>query len=68
MISIKLRNINFGEKTIQLEKGYADELIKKLELNDDSVILIGKDGKIFTKDEKINDNEEINVIEVFSGG
>jgi sulfur carrier protein ThiS len=67
-MEIKVKNVNFGDKMVHLNLGKAEELIEKLELNDDSVILIGKDGKIYTKDEILDKNEEISVIEVFSGG
>ena len=67
-MEIKVKNVNFGDKMVHLNLGKAEELIEKLELNDDSVILIGKDGKIYTKDETLDKNEEISVVEVFSGG
>ncbi|EEZ93269.1 MAG: hypothetical protein BJBARM4_0204 [Candidatus Parvarchaeum acidiphilum ARMAN-4] len=67
-MEIKLNNINFGEKTVKIKNGSVKELLKKISLNDDSVILVGKQGKIYTKDEKIKNGEEIKVIEVFSGG
>ncbi|MEM0142702.1 MAG: MoaD/ThiS family protein [Candidatus Parvarchaeum sp.] len=67
-MEIKLNNINFGEKRIKVENGSVTELLQKLSLNDDSVILIGKDGKIYTKDQQIREGDEINVVEVFSGG
>jgi sulfur carrier protein ThiS len=67
-VEIKLNNINFGEKTVKIKNGSVKELLKKISLNDDSVILVGKQGKIYTKDEKIKNGEEIKVIEVFSGG
>ncbi len=66
-MELNVNNINFGKRKVNISSGNADELIKKLELNDDSVILVGKSGRIYTKDEKINENE-ITVIEVFSGG
>jgi sulfur carrier protein ThiS len=67
-MEIKLNNINFGEKTVKVDSNSITELLEKLSLNDDSVILVGKDGKIYTKDQKIREGDEINVIEVFSGG
>lgn len=67
-MEIKLNNINFGEKTVKVDSNSITELLEKLSLNDDSVILVGKDGKIYTKDQKIRKGDEINVIEVFSGG
>ncbi len=66
-MEVKVKNINFGEKTVELQSGRAEELINKLNLNDDSVIIIGSDGKIYTKDEILNDNK-ITIVEVFSGG
>ncbi|MCL4376546.1 MAG: MoaD/ThiS family protein [Candidatus Parvarchaeota archaeon] len=67
-MEIKLNNINFGEKTVKIESNSVTELLEKLSLNDDSVILVGKDGKIYTKDQSIREGDEINVVEVFSGG
>jgi sulfur carrier protein ThiS len=67
-MEIKLNNINFGEKTIRVESDSIKELLEKLALNDDSVILVGKEGKIYTRDQKIKEGDEIKVIEVFSGG
>ncbi|MCL4391397.1 MAG: MoaD/ThiS family protein [Candidatus Parvarchaeota archaeon] len=67
-MEVKLKNVNFGEKAVSLSSGSVKELIEKLDLNDDSVILIGKNGRIYTKDEKVDEKDEINVIEVFSGG
>ena len=67
-MEIKLNNINFGEKTVKLDNNSIAELLEKLSLNDDSVILVGKDGKIYTKDQKVREGDEINVVEVFSGG
>ncbi|MCL4372490.1 MoaD/ThiS family protein [Candidatus Parvarchaeota archaeon] len=67
-MEIKLNNINFGEKTVKIESNSITELLEKLSLNDDSVILVGKDGKIYTKDQVVREGDEINVVEVFSGG
>ena len=67
-MEIKLNNINFGEKTVKIESNSITELLEKLSLNDDSVILVGKDGKIYTKDQIVREGDEINVVEVFSGG
>ncbi|MCL4362297.1 MAG: MoaD/ThiS family protein [Candidatus Parvarchaeota archaeon] len=67
-MEIKLNNINFGEKLVKIDNDSVTELLEKLSLNDDSVILIGKDGKIYTKDQRIKEGDEINVVEVFSGG
>ncbi len=68
MVSIKVKNINFGEKTVELDGGSADELIRKLATNDDSVILINDKGEIYTKDRKLEEGEELTLLEVFSGG
>ncbi len=67
-MEIKVNNINFGEKTVKIKGNSVKELLEKISLNDDSVILVGKDGKIYTKDQSIRDGDEIKVIEVFSGG
>ncbi|EFD92581.1 MAG: hypothetical protein CSMARM5_0018 [Candidatus Parvarchaeum acidophilus ARMAN-5_'5-way FS'] len=66
-MEVTVNNINFGKKTVKLQSDITEELIEKLQLNDDSVIIIGKSGKIYTKDENIKE-EEITVVEVFSGG
>lgn len=68
MVKIKVKNVNFGERTIDVRNGSVKELIKKLDMDDDAVILVGEDGKIYTEDGRIRKNAEINVIEVFSGG
>ena len=68
MIKVLVKNINFGEKTVLLEKGSINELVEKLNTNDDSVVFINKNGEIFTEDRKLRDGDEINVVEVFSGG
>ena len=56
------------KKTVKIKGNSVKELLEKISLNDDSVILVGKDGKIYTKDQSIRDGDEIKVIEVFSGG
>jgi sulfur carrier protein ThiS len=68
MVKVTVRNINFGEKEIELKKGTAEELIKKLETNDDAIIIVDEDGEILTKDRTIKDGSRVNVVEVFSGG
>ncbi|MGC8533475.1 MAG: MoaD/ThiS family protein [Candidatus Parvarchaeum sp.] len=67
-MEIKLNNINFGEKLVEIDNGSVVELLKKLSLNDDSVILVGKGGRVYTKDQTIKEGDEITVVEVFSGG
>jgi sulfur carrier protein ThiS len=67
-VKVKLKNINFGEKEIELDTRSVRELLNKISTNDESVILAGENGKIYTKDMEIEDGSVINVIEVFSGG
>ncbi len=68
MVSVRVKNINFGEKLLELENGTVEELINVLGSNDDSILLVDKTGEIYTRDRKIKEGAEINVIEVFSGG
>ncbi len=68
MVKVLVKNINFGEKSVSLDRGNVEELIRKLNTNDDSVILINKKGEIYTKDKKLSEGEELSLVEVFSGG
>lgn len=68
MMKIKVKNVNFGEKEIELKTGKAGELIEKLNTNDDAVLIVSDDGEIYTKDKKLMDGSTVNMIEVFSGG
>jgi sulfur carrier protein ThiS len=68
MVKITVKNINFGEKEIELESSKVSELINKLGTNDDASIFVGDDGEIYTKDIKLRDGSIVNMIEVFSGG
>lgn len=68
MVKITVKNVNLGEKEVELKKGTVNELIEKLGMNDDAVIIIGEDGEIYTKDRKLKDGLTVNAVEVFSGG
>ena len=68
MVRVRVKNINFGEKLLELKNGTVEELINVLGSNDDSVLLVDKTGEIYTRDRKIKEGAEINIIEVFSGG
>ena len=68
MVIVRVKNINFGEKRLELKNGTVEELINTLGSNDDSLLLVDKTGEIYTKDKKIKEGAEINVVEVFSGG
>ncbi|MCW1292399.1 MAG: MoaD/ThiS family protein [Candidatus Rehaiarchaeum fermentans] len=66
-MKVKIRDIQIGEKTLELEKGEVEEIISKLDLTNNGVILV-RNGDILTKDDKINDGDVIELIEVYSGG
>ncbi|MCW1291728.1 MAG: MoaD/ThiS family protein [Candidatus Parvarchaeota archaeon] len=66
-MKVKIRDIQIGEKTVELEKGEVEEIISKLDLTNNGVILV-RNGDILTKDDKINDGDVIELIEVYSGG
>jgi sulfur carrier protein ThiS len=68
MIKVNVSRITSEDKTIELKEGTAGELIKKLDTNDDAVIVVGENGEIYTKDKKLKDGSKVNLIEVFSGG
>jgi len=48
-------------------KGKAIELLNKLNLNSEEVILI-KNNEIVTEDEMLNDEDDIKILSVISGG
>ena len=68
MVKVFVKGLGLEEKTISRKSGNVSELLSVLGTNDDSVILVGEGGKIYTKDTKISDNSRIKIIEVFSGG
>ncbi len=68
MTRIIVKNINFGEKVVELDDNTVDELIKRLGTNDDASLIVGDDGEIYTKDMRLIDGSIVNMIEVFSGG
>ncbi len=68
MVKIIVKNINFGEKQVEIKTGKVEELIKKLRTTDDAVLIVDENGDIYTKDKKLKDGSTINMIEVFSGG
>ncbi len=66
-MKVKIRDIQTGEKEIELTNGDVKELVSKLNLADNGVIIVrGQD--ILTADDKINDGDVLDVIEVYSGG
>ncbi|MCL4399453.1 hypothetical protein M1293_03045 [Candidatus Parvarchaeota archaeon] len=67
-MEIKIKNINFGEKTIKIKSGTVKDLIKALGTNDDSVIFVDQSGKICTIDENLEGHDCLTMVEVFSGG
>lgn len=68
MVSVKVRNINFGEKSVDLKGNTVSELIQSMGTNDDAVLFVEESGKICTKDTKLKEGSTVNMIEVFSGG
>ncbi|MGC8516492.1 MAG: hypothetical protein ACP5MT_01175 [Candidatus Acidifodinimicrobium sp.] len=68
MVKVRINNIKFGEKEIEVESGFVSEIIKKLGTNDDSVIFVDEEGKIYTSDRKVPEGMKLNMVEVFSGG
>ncbi|MCL4400700.1 MAG: hypothetical protein M1348_02320 [Candidatus Parvarchaeota archaeon] len=68
MISVKVNGLNQKTRKVSLKTGSVNELIGKLNANDDSILIVGEDGKIFTKDRKLRDGSSVSIIEVFSGG
>ncbi|MCL5009643.1 MAG: hypothetical protein M1433_01525 [Candidatus Parvarchaeota archaeon] len=68
MVEITVKNINFGEKKIELTRGTVDELTQRFSTNDDAVIFVKEDGNICTKDTVLEEGSTVNMIEVFSGG
>lgn len=61
----------FIEKTKEEKKlefsGTAKELLVKLELNPEAV-LVARNGALVTLDEKLSDSDEIKILSVISGG
>ncbi|MCW1301558.1 MAG: hypothetical protein OH316_00250 [Candidatus Parvarchaeota archaeon] len=68
MVKVKVRNINFGEKEVDIKSGAVSEIMDALGKNDDSVIFVDEEGKIYTSDVVVEDGKALNMIEVFSGG
>jgi sulfur carrier protein ThiS len=62
--------IKFIDKVIEIDKDFPKnvfELLKKLEISSEEVIVI-RDKKVLVEDEKLNENDEIEIIKVISGG
>jgi len=62
--------IKFLDKVIEIDKDFPKnvfELLKKLEISPEEVIVI-RDKKVLVEDEKLNENDEIEIIKVISGG
>ncbi len=57
---------NNQTKTLKFN-GTALQLIKKLNLNPESVLVV-KNNTLITEDEKLNDKDEIKILSVISGG
>lgn len=68
MIKVKISNINFGERELELKHGIISEIFSELKVPDDGVIITDDNGNIYTRDRKIKNDAHLNLIEVFSGG
>ena len=56
------------EKTIELDSNLSvKDLLKKMDINPVTVI-VSKNNTIILDDEKLNDNDDIKIISVISGG
>jgi len=56
------------EKTIELDNNLSvKDLLKKMNINPVTVI-VSKNNNIILEDEKLNDNDDIKIISVISGG
>ena len=56
------------EKTIELDSNLSvKDLLKKMNINPVTVI-VSKNNNIILEDEKLNDNDDIKIISVISGG
>lgn len=57
-----------SEKTIELDKNSSvNDLLKKLKINPVTVI-VSKNNNIILEEEKLNDNDDVKIISVISGG
>ncbi|MDP8012663.1 MAG: MoaD/ThiS family protein [Nanoarchaeota archaeon] len=68
MVSVKAKGLSIGERELRLNGNKVKDLLTKLNLTDDAVIIINKKGEILTSDRNLKEGEELTVIEVFSGG
>lgn len=60
--------IESQNKKIELKfNGKASELIKKLKISQESILIIRND-ELITDDEKLDDKDEIKILSVVSGG
>ena len=68
MVSVKAKGLLIGERELRLNGNKVKDLLTKLNLADDAVIIVNKEGEILTSDRNLKEGEELTVIEVFSGG
>lgn len=62
--------IKFSDKVYEINENFPEnvyELLKRLELSTEEVIVI-KDKKVLIETEKLNPDDEIEIIKVISGG
>lgn len=62
--------IKFGNEFIEINENFPEnvyELLKRLELSPEEVIVI-KDKKVLIEVDKLNPDDEIEIIKVISGG
>jgi sulfur carrier protein ThiS len=64
---MKIFNERSGEEKNLDFKGNCEELLKKLEINPEEVLII-KNGELVSLEELCEDNDEIKLLSVVSGG
>lgn len=55
------------DKLLELEKKSIKELLDELKINPNTVIIV-KNNEIVLEDEELDDNDEIKILSVISGG
>jgi sulfur carrier protein len=55
------------DKLLELEKKSVKELLDELKINPNTVIIV-KNNEIVLEDEQLDDNDEIKILSVISGG
>ncbi|HIH32422.1 TPA: MoaD/ThiS family protein [Candidatus Woesearchaeota archaeon] len=55
------------DKLLELEKKSVKELLDELQINSNTVIIV-KNNEIVLEDEQLDDNDDIKILSVISGG